>query len=294
MISLLNIFEIVAPVFILAAVGYIWVKCGFEYRVEFVTQFAMAIALPCLVFTALMKTEFQPYYFGNLLMAAILGYFSLATLAFFFVKIFKLGQRTYLMPLISGNTGNLGLPLCLFAFGDSGFGYAIIVFSVTSIVAFTIGVWVVAGGGSLKQFLKEPLVASTVFGLIFMWQGWETPSFLTSSLELIGQMAIPMMLITLGVAVARLKITDVRKSFLISFCKIFFGITAAIMVSFIFDLPKVAIAVLILQFSMPIAVTSYLLAEKYGADANAVAGLVVVSTLITVGISPILIAFLIS
>ena len=294
MISLLNIFEIVAPVFILAAVGYIWVKCGFEYRVEFVTQFAMAIALPCLVFTALMKTEFQPYYFGNLLLAAILGYLSLATLAFFFVKIFKLGQRTYLMPLISGNTGNLGLPLCLFAFGDSGFGYAIIVFSVTSIVAFTIGVWVVAGGGSLKQFLKEPLVASTVFGLIFMWQGWETPSFLTSSLELIGQMAIPMMLITLGVAVARLKITDVRKSFLISFCKIFFGITAAIMVSFIFDLPKVAIAVLILQFSMPIAVTSYLLAEKYGADANAVAGLVVVSTFITVGISPILIAFLIN
>ena len=294
MIALLNIFEIVAPVFILAAVGYIWVKCGFEYRVEFVTQFAMAIALPCLVFTALMKTEFQPYYFGNLLMAAILGYFSLATLAFIFVKIFQLGQRTYLMPLISGNTGNLGLPLCLFAFGDSGFGYAIIVFSVTSIVAFTIGVWVVAGGGSLKQLLKEPLVASTVFGLIFMWQGWETPSFLTSSLELIGQMAIPMMLITLGVAVARLKITDVRKSFLISFCKIFFGITAAIMVSFIFDLPKVAIAVLILQFSMPIAVTSYLLAEKYGADANAVAGLVVVSTLITVGISPILIAFLIS
>ena len=291
---MLNIFEIVAPVFILTAVGYIWVKCGFEYRVEFVTQFAMAIALPCLVFTALMKTEFQPYYFGNLLMAAILGYFSLATLAFIFVKIFQLGQRTYLMPLISGNTGNLGLPLCLFAFGDSGFGYAIIVFSVTSIVAFTIGVWVVAGGGSLKQLLKEPLVASTVFGLIFMWQGWETPSFLTSSLELIGQMAIPMMLITLGVAVARLKITDVRKSFLISFCKIFFGITAAIMVSFIFDLPKVAIAVLILQFSMPIAVTSYLLAEKYGADANAVAGLVVVSTLITVGISPILIAFLIS
>ena len=247
LITLLNIFEIVAPVFILAAVGYFWVKFGFEYRVEFVTQFAMAIALPCLVFTALMKTEFQPYYFGNLFMATI-----------------------------------------------AGFGYAIIVFSVTSIVAFTIGVWVVAGGGSLKQLLKEPLVASTIFGLIFMWQGWKTPNFLTNSLELIGQMAIPLMLITLGVAVARLKITDVKKSFLISFCKILFGIAAAILVSFMFDLPKVAISVLILQFSMPIAVTSYLLAEKYGADSNAVAGLVVVSTFITIGVSPILIAFLIT
>ena len=294
MIALLNIFEIVAPVFILAAVGYFWVKFGFEYRVEFVTQFATTLAVPCLVFTALMKTEIQSNYFINVLMAAIFGYIFLAIFAFAFVKIFNLGQQTYLMPLVVGNTGNLGFPLCLFAFGDSGFGYAIIIFAITSIVAFTIGIWVIAGGGSPRQILKEPLVASTILGMIFMWQGWETPSFLTSSLELIGQMAIPMMLITLGVAVARLEITDVKKSFLISLCKIFFGIAAAILVSFIFDLPKVATSVLIVQFSMPVAVTSYLLAEKYGADANAVAGLVVVSTLITVGISPILIAFLIT
>ena len=294
MIALLNILEIVAPVFILAAVGYSWVKLGFEYRVEFVTQFATALALPCLVFTALMKTEIQANYLTNIFMAAIIGYFVLAILAFGFVKIFNLGQSTYLMPLVAGNTGNLGLPLCFFVFGDVGFGYAIIVFAITSIVAFTIGIWVVAGGGSPKQIIKEPLMTGTVLGLIFMWQDWETPVFLTNALELIGQMAIPMMLITLGVAVARLKITDVKKSFAISFCKIFFGIIAALLASLIFDLPDIAISVLILQFSMPIAVTSYLLAEKYGADANAVAGLVVVSTLITVGISPILIAFLIA
>jgi len=281
------------PSFFLAAVGYIWVKFGFEYRVEFVTQFATTLAVPCLVFTALMKTEFQPYYFSNLLLAAIIGYSILGIIALIFVKIFNLGVRTYLMPLISGNTGNLGLPLCLFAFGDAGFGYAIIVFAVTSILAFTIGIWVVSGGGSPKQILKEPLVASTIFGLIFMWQGWETPTFLTNSLELIGQMAIPLMLITLGVAVARLKISDVKKSFFISGCKIFFGIFAAVLASLLFDLPEEAISVLIIQLSMPIAVTSYLLAEKYGADANAVAGLVVVSTLITVAISPILLTFLV-
>ena len=294
MIALLNIFEIVAPVFILTAVGYFWIKCGFEYPVGFITQFSTTMAVPCLVFTALMKTEIQSNDFIDVLMAAILGYIFLAFIAFAFVKIFNLGKRTYLMPLIIGNTGNLGFPLCLFAFGDPGFGYAIIVFALTSIVAFTIGIRVVAGEGSPMQILKEPLVMGTILGLIFMWQGWETPDFLTSSLELIGQMAIPMMLLTLGVAVARLEITDIKKSFLISLCKIFFGITAAILVSFIFDLPKVAISVLILQFSMPVAVTSYLLAEKYGADANAVAGLVVVSTLITVGISPVLIAFLIT
>ena len=133
MIALLNIFEIVAPVFILTAIGYFWIKIGFEYPVEFVTQFSTILAVPCLVFTALMKTEIQSNDFINVLVAAIIGYIFLAIIAFAFVKIFNLGLRTYLMPLIVGNTGNLGFPLCLFAFGDPGFGYAIIVFALTSI-----------------------------------------------------------------------------------------------------------------------------------------------------------------
>ena len=161
---------------------------------------------------------------------SIIGYIFLA-INMYIVKFSFLVQPT--LPLVLAIL-ELGFPLCLFAFGDPGF--AIIVFALTSIVAFTIGIWVVAGEGSPIQILKEPLVMGTILGLIFMWQGWETPDFLTSSLELIGQMAIPMMLITLGVAVARLEITDVKKSFLISLCKIFFGITAAILVGLIFDL----------------------------------------------------------
>ena len=100
MIALLNIFEIVAPVFILTAMGYFWIKIGFEYPVEFVTQFSTILAVPCLVFTALMKTEIQSNDFINVLLAAIIGYIFLAIIAFAFVKIFNLGLRTYLMPLI--------------------------------------------------------------------------------------------------------------------------------------------------------------------------------------------------
>ena len=98
MIGVLNVLEIVTPVFFLAAVGYIWVKFGFEYRVEFVTQFATTLAVPCLVFTALMKTEFQPYYFSNLLLAAITGYSILGTIALIFVKILILVSEHTLCP----------------------------------------------------------------------------------------------------------------------------------------------------------------------------------------------------
>ena len=58
-----------------------------------------------------------------------------------------------------------------------------------------------------------------------------------------------------------------------------------------FELPPVAFAVLVLQIGTPVAVTSYMLAEKYGADSNAVAGLVVVSTLMAVVALPVTLAF---
>jgi predicted permease len=249
--------------------------------------------VPCLIFTALMKTEIEPVALSELMLAGIATYAAVCVLAFIFTRVFQLDIRTYLMPLISGNTGNLGLPLCLFAFGQAGFGYAVVVFAITNILAFTLGVWVVAGGGSYKRLFQEPLVAGTFLGLLFMWQGWETPRFLTNALELIGQMAIPMMLITLGVAVARLRSGQMSRAIWISLSKVAIGAGSAAVVGLAFGLPHEALAVLVLQLSMPVAVTSYLLAEKYGADADAVAGLVVVSTLMTVGITPVILTVLI-
>ena len=290
----LTVLEIVAPVFILAAVGFTWVKLGLEYRVEFVTRFAMTMAVPCLVFTALMKTQIDPKALSDLMLAGIATYVSVGVLSVIFTKAFSLDIRTFLMPLISGNTGNLGLPLCLFAFGQAGFGYAVVVFAITNILAFTLGVWVVAGGGSYKRMFQEPLVGATFLRLLFMWQGWETPKFLTNALELIGQMAIPMMLITLGVAVARLKSGQMTRAVWISLSKVAIGAASAAGVGLLFGLPHEAFSVLVLQLSMPVAVTSYLLAEKYGADADAVAGLVVVSTVMTVAIAPMMLMILLA
>ena len=108
-------------------------------------------------------------------------------------------------PLSFGNTGNIGLPLAYFAFGEIGLGYAVLVLSITSILSFSIGIWFVSGKMSLFKTLKnEPLLTATFLGLFFLVTGYQTPHFLTSTFELIGQMAIPLMLITLGVAVASL------------------------------------------------------------------------------------------
>ncbi|ALG91559.1 MULTISPECIES: AEC family transporter [Actibacterium] len=289
----LTVLEIVAPVFLLAAIGFFWVRMGFEYRVEFVTRLAMTLSVPCLIFTSLMRTEIEPQALTTLSLAALAAYGAVTVLCLALVSLGGLDRRTYLAPLIFGNTGNMGLPLALFAFGETGLGYAVVVFAVMAIFSFTAGIWMVSGDGSPLKVIKEPLVGATVLGGVFLWQGWHTPRFLTNTLELAGQMAIPIMLITLGVAVARLRPSHVPLSLWLSLAKVVLCIAAAWIVGRLFGLAPEPFAVLVLQISTPVAVTSYLLAEKYGADADAVAGLVVVSTLLSVATIPLTLAFLI-
>ncbi|WP_375174145.1 AEC family transporter [Pseudooceanicola sp.] len=287
-----TVLEIVAPVFLLAAVGFVWVKAGFEYRVEFVTRLAMTLSVPCLIFVALMKAQIDPAALTALSLASVVAYGGLTLVVAAILWVAGRSQRTYQAPLVFGNTGNLGLPLALFAFGETGLSYAVVVFAVMAIWSFTYGIWIVSGGGSALKALKEPLVWGTVLGGVFLWQDWQTPVFLTNTLELIGQLAIPLMLITLGVAVARLSPGSIAMATVMSVAKVVLCVAVAWGVGRLFNLDDTAFAVLVLQVATPVAVTSYLLAEKYGAESQAVAGLVVVSTLLSVVVLPVLLAVL--
>jgi len=289
----LTVLNITAPVFLLATVGFVWVKFGFEYRVEFVTRMAMTLAVPSLIFVALMNIEAEPQALAALSLASLVAYGIVIVGIFAVVKIARLDMQTFLAPLVFGNTGNLGLPLALFAFGETGLGYAVVVFAIMATLSFTIGIWMVAGAGSFKRVVREPLVGATLLGALFLWLGWETPVFLTNAISLVGQMAIPLMLITLGVAVARLETNAMTRAVILSVIKLAICATVGWAVATWFALDRVATGVLIVQVATPVAVASYLLAEKYGADAQSVAGLVVASTLLSVLALPLILAFVI-
>ena len=290
---ILTVLQIVAPVGLLAAVGFIWVKLGFEYRMEFITRLSMTLSVPALIFTALMKTEIQPAALTAVLMASIVAYGVLTALFWGLVVAGRLERRTYLAPLIFGNTGNVGLPLAMFAFGQAGLGFAVVIFAVMILWSFTFGVWLVAGGGSPWRVAREPAMIATLLGALFLWQGWHTPVWLTNSLDLLGQIAIPIMLITLGVAVARLSPGRMGRAVWMTLLRAVVCLIVAVSVGRFFALEPVAFAVLILQLTTPVAVTSYMLAEKYGADSDAVAGLVIASTLLSIITLPLTLAFVI-
>lgn len=151
-----------------------------------------------------------------------------------------------------------------------------------------------SGGGSPIKLFKEPLVISVFLGMLFLFKGWETPGFLTSTINLVGQMAIPLMLLTLGVTVANLRSSGLLKLIFPSILKFVLCLICALITVRVFDLESIPAAALIIQITMPVAVSSYMLTEKYGNEPKTVAALVIVSTMMGVVYIPVTLAFLLS
>ncbi|PWJ14483.1 AEC family transporter [Jannaschia seohaensis] len=285
-----TVLGIVAPVFLLAAIGFFWVRFGLDFDTGFVSRLAMNLAVPCLVFVALSNGEIDAKDAGRLTLATFATYAAMLAAFLALCLALRLERRTYWAPLVFGNTGNLGLPLALFAFGEAGLGYAVVVFSVTAILQFTVGVWIVSSGGTPLRALREPMVVATLLGALFLWQGWRVPPVALNALDLIGQMGIPLMLLTLGVAVARMRPTAFGTVAALALVKLAICAGIAWGTGLAFGLGEVELGVLVVQLSTPVAVSSYLLAIRYGADGEPVAGLVVVSTLLSVAALPALLA----
>lgn len=290
---IVTVLGITAPVAVLGIIGFVWVKAGFEYRLEFISRLTMTLSVPALIFTALMKTEIEPAALRDLTLAAAAAYGVLTVVFWAMCRATGLEVRSHLPALIFGNTGNVGMPLALFAFGQEGLDLAVVVFAVMAVWSFTFGIWLVAGGGSPLRALKEPIVGGTLLGALFLVMGWRTPDWMTHSLELLGQIAIPLMLITLGVAVARLSAGHLGRALVLSLIRGAVCVAVGLAIGLGFGLPPVPLAILVVQISTPVAVTSYMLAAKYGADADVAAGMVIASTLLSVVTLPLTLAFLI-
>lgn len=283
---LIQVLEITAPVFLLALVGFVWAKSGQPFDTEFVTRLVVTIGTPALIFVVLATAKIEPQAFRDMALAALAVYAALGAVLWAVLRLAGVGMRSFLAPLIFSNTGNLGLPVALFAYGEAGLALAVVFFAVTAILQFTIGVWLMSGGGSMRPALKQPMVYAAILGGVFLTLGWGLPVWAENTLRLTGQMVIPMMLITLGISISRLRPGALGLAVGLSVVKLAVGGGAAVLAVWLLALEGAEAGVLILQAIMPVAVTSYLLAVRYKADADAVAGLVISSTLISVAAIP--------
>ncbi len=286
------ILEVVLPVFLLAAVGFVWVRRNIEFDIEFVGRLALEFCVPCLVFGKLAAVSFNGEVFASIALATVAFYAICALVMAGVVAFSGMGQRDFLLPLVSANTGNIGLPLCFFAFGDQGLVYAIVLFATMVVLQFTLGLWLVSGEPSPLKALRHPLVLASVFGALFSWQGIEIPKALVNAIDLAGQPAIPLMLLALGAAIAGLPALVTRRVVGFALFKLVFCAVLAIAVGRVFNLDPLAQSVFIVQAVTPVAVTSWMLAQRYNRRHEDVAQMVLASTALVALAMPVVLYFL--
>jgi len=278
------ILEVVFPVLVLACTGFFWVRRGWSFDIAFVTRLALDFATPCLVFGTMAATRFEPDVFWALAGSTVALHAALAAIFAAILRVRGLKQRDFLLPLVSANTGNMGLPLCLFAFGEPGLIYGIVIFATMVVLQFTFGLWLVSGEASPMKALRHPLLHAAVLGMAFSWAGIDLPRWIGNALGLAGQMAIPLMLLSLGAAMATLPAVFPRRAVGLAALKLVLGGTLAVLIARVAGMSGIASDVFILQSVAPVAVTTYMLAERYGRSPAQVAQLVMVST-VTVAVA---------
>lgn len=286
----LQILSIMTPSICLAMIGVIWKLKGPEYPVGFVTTLVLNVAMPTLVFHTLVTADISVDSLKLIGLAAVVSQFTILLLAAILLKLVKKDVRLAIAYVV-GNTGNLGLPICLFAFGSEGLAYAITFFSIQSLILFSFGDAIYAGSSDLKRVLKVPIIYAILLALAVKISDLAIPVVVLNTTGLLGQLVVPVMLITLGVSIAGMRVANLPSNLKWSVVRTLLAFVVALCVAELFALEGVARGVLIIQTTVPVAVFNFLLATKHGRDSTEVSGMILVTHVAALFYLPLLLAY---
>jgi len=272
---------IIAPVLLCAALGYGWARLGLPFDREFVTRIVMNIGAPCLVLNGISATGVDSTSFVAMIGAAILLLVVVTATATAILGILRQPLRSYLPPVAFGNVGNMGLPLCYFAFGDEGLGLAVGFYLVYSVCQFTVAPLFQGRQAAWRTLITTPAIYAAVFGLLILTTDSTMPLGLGNTVELLAGVAIPLMIIAMGHALGTFTVRRFGISLGMSVLRLVIGFAAGLLLVEILNFEGTMRGVMIIQAAMPVAVFNYLLAARYDRHPDDVAGAIVVSTLIS-------------
>jgi predicted permease len=282
---------VLLPVFTIATLGYVWRRTGAAFDLPFVTRLIMNVAGPCLVLESLSRLVLPLREFFAMVGAAVAIMLATALAAFALLKVLRLPIRSYLPALTIGNVGNLGLPLCLFAFGEQGLALGVALYVTNSVGQFTLVPLLQSRAPFARTLLTTPVIYAALGGLSIKLLNLGIPDWLDETLRLLGGTMIPLMLLALGHTVGGLRAHNLKRAFGLGSARLLIAFGVSVGVSTALGITGVAQGVLVLQGSMPAAVFSYLFAARYDRDADDIAGIVLVSTLLAAVALPFTVSY---
>tara|TARA_S200000501_G_scaffold18880_1_gene16857 strand:+ start:902 stop:1804 length:903 start_codon:yes stop_codon:yes gene_type:complete len=289
-----KLFEVLFPVFFVVGIGYYLGKNNKKIDTTFITNFAANIGTPAMVIYAVTSTGinfdiFKDYFWYYLL--AIMCFSIVGLVNLFLIKTRDIVRE--LPPLIFPNTGNMGLPICMFAYGSQGLGVSASITSLIILMHFTVGVFLADRKFNINVILKNPPFYAIIFSALVLYYEIKMPVVVINTTEWLMYVTIFLILMSLGIALTRLKIFSLNKALISSFTRMFIGPLIGFILIWYFDLEGFAAGVLLIQCSMPSAVLNYLVGSIYSPKkvVDSVASTIVVSTLMSFVTVPIVVFF---
>ena len=288
-----KLFEVLFPVFFMVGIGYFIGKKNPKLDTSFITNFAANIGRPAMVIYAITTTGVTFSMFIEYFWYSLIAIFAFAIVGVIFLIFLKKELLRELPPFVLPNVGNMGLPICLFAYGDLGLGIAATISSLVIFFHFTINVFLASKKFSLKLLLQSPPVYAIIISIIFIYYEIETPVFLVNTTMITAYTAIFLILMSLGIALRRLKVFSFKSAFISSICRVFIGPLIGLGIIKMFNLSGFAAGVFLIQCAMPSAVLTYLIGSMYSPKkiVDSIASMIVVSTIMSFITLPIVVFF---
>jgi len=290
----IKLFEVLFPVFFVIGIGYYLGKKNPKIDTSFITNFAANIGTPAMIIYAVTSTgiifeTFKDYFWYYLLAITAFAIVGIPTL--YFLKTKDIIRE--LPPLIMPNTGNMGVPICLFAYGTEGLGVSASITSIIILFHFTVGVFLADRKFNLYIILKNPPFYAILFSAIVLYYNLTLPTVIINTTEWLMYATIFLILMSLGIALVRLKVFSFSKAIICSLTRMLLGPLIGFLLILYFKLDGFAAGVLLIQCSMPSAVLNYLVASMYSPKkiVDSVASTIVVSTLMSFVTIPIVVYF---
>ncbi|MCX7897296.1 MAG: AEC family transporter [Rhodocyclaceae bacterium] len=292
---LLRIVAIVFPVFAIVAVGWLYARLtalrGRQLDMGFANRLNMDVFVPALVFAALATKDFDLAAHLRLAWAALFLLLGSGLCGWILSRCLRESPLTLAPPMMFINAGNMGLPLLVLAFGEAALPAAVVLFFVENTLHYTLGTWLLDRHARLWTLWRVPVIAAAMLALAINLAGLEPWPPLFAAIKLLGDVAVPLLLFSLGVRLASARFSDVRLALFVAAARPLAGMALAAMLVGIFGLTGKEADMLIVFGALPPAVLNYVFAERYGQEPQKVASLVMVGNLAALVFVPIALAW---
>ena len=280
-VLIFRVANVLIPVFALVALGYFYGR-RFSTDIRAANELNMRIFVPALVFDSLTQKNFDIAAHPWLVLAGALVIFGSGLLSWPVARLSKQSIASFVPPMMFNNCGNMGLPVALLAFGEIGLQLALILFMVSNMLHFTLGVRIVSGRMHFGEVFFNAVNMATVLGLLFSLKSISIPEVAAAPIGMAAQVAIPLMLVSLGIRITGFDKSMLSLGLLGGIVRPAVGLVSALVVIAVLPLDSFEQKMLILFAAMPPAVLNYLFAEQYAQSPQAVASIVIVGNALSV------------